>query len=235
MLKGGLFLCAGSVFKATDTLNMDSMGGLMKRLPWTGAIFTFCSLSISALPPFNGFLGEFLIYLAAFTGIATATGSVFAASVLCILVLALTGGIAAGVFVKAVSAVFLGEPRSQNVADAKSEKPGMVLAIAIFPVFCLAISLWAPAICQNASPLIRYFTDLPPEDINSQLMTISTYLHKLGFFSCAALILFGFLALFRIFLPRGREEKIEGTWDCGVCQTGCADGIHRKCVYPADA
>jgi len=215
VLKGGLFLCAGSVYKAADTLRMDRLGGLLKRMPWTGTLFTLFSLSISALPPFNGFLGEFLIYLAAFTGIVTATGPMFAASLFCILVLALTGGIAAGVFVKAVSAVFLGEPRSPEAADAKSEKPGMVIPIGIFAILCLAIALWSPAICQNASPLIRYFTDLPPEDINSQLITISGYLNKIGILSCAALVLFGLAALFRAFLSRGREERTEGTWDCG--------------------
>ncbi len=219
-LKGGLFLCAGSVYKAADTLRMDQLGGLLKRMPWTGTLFTLFSLSISALPPFNGFLGEFLIYLAAFTGIATATGSMFAASLLCILVLALTGGLASGVFVKAVSAVFLGEPRSPEAADAKSEKPGMVLAIGIFAVLCLAIALWSPAVCRNASPLIHYFTELPPEDINSQLLTVSTYLHKLGIFSCLMLVLFGLAALLRAFLSRGREERTGRTWDCGYAAPG---------------
>lgn len=215
VLKAGLFLCAGSVYKATDTLRMDRLGGLLKRMPWTGTLFTLYSLSISALPPFNGFLGEFLIYLAAFTGIATAAGTMFGASLLCILALALTGGIAAGVFVKAISAVFLGEPRSPEAAEAKSERFGMVIPAGIFAFLCLAIALWSPTVCQNASPLIRYFTDLPPEDINSQLLTISIYLHRIGILSCVSLVLFGLAALFRAFLSRGREERTEGTWDCG--------------------
>ncbi len=61
VLKGSLFLCAGSVFKSTGLLNMDLLGGLLRRMPWTGTVFTFSSLSISGLPPFGGFAaGAFL-------------------------------------------------------------------------------------------------------------------------------------------------------------------------------
>jgi len=62
-LKSSLFLLAGSIFKAVGTLDIDRMGGLMKRMPFSGALFTFSGIGISGIPPFNGFMGEFLIYV----------------------------------------------------------------------------------------------------------------------------------------------------------------------------
>ena len=66
LLKGGLFLLAGSVQKATGSLEMEKMGGLLKRMPLSGSLFLLNSAGLSGLPPFNAFVSEFLIYLAGF-------------------------------------------------------------------------------------------------------------------------------------------------------------------------
>jgi len=70
LLKGSLFLGAGSVFHSTGTLNMDNLGGLMKKMPVTGTAFALSAAGISGLPPFAGFTGELMIYVAAFAGVA---------------------------------------------------------------------------------------------------------------------------------------------------------------------
>jgi hydrogenase-4 component B len=63
-LEGLLFLGAGAVHYATHTRNIEEMGGLLKRMPWTGLFFLIGSISISAIPPFNGFASEWLTYQA---------------------------------------------------------------------------------------------------------------------------------------------------------------------------
>ncbi|MBR2364297.1 MAG: hypothetical protein IKA79_03760 [Lentisphaeria bacterium] len=73
-LKGGLFLGAGAVLKSCGTLDMDKMGGLLKRAPHTGTLFTLNAAGLCGLPPFNGFIGEFLIYFAAFQGLIYGAG-----------------------------------------------------------------------------------------------------------------------------------------------------------------
>ena len=65
------------------------------------------------------------------------------------------------------------------------------------------------------APLIQHFTGLPSEDIVSQLQSVSGILLKLGLMSCTVFVFFALLAVLRSLLPRGREEKIRGTWDCG--------------------
>ena len=69
LFKGLLFLGAGSVAHGTGTREIDRLGGLLKRMPWTGITFLVGAAAISGLPPLNGFISEFLIYLGAFGAI----------------------------------------------------------------------------------------------------------------------------------------------------------------------
>ena len=59
--KGGLFLCAGIIEHTLHTKDMNSMGGLIKTMPWTAAAFLLCALSIMGIPPFGGFFAKFLV------------------------------------------------------------------------------------------------------------------------------------------------------------------------------
>ena len=144
LLKGTLFLGAGSVYKSMHTLDMDVMGGLVRKLPATGLLFTISGMGISALPPFCGFTGELLIYMAAFHGIAYASGGIFAASLASVIALALTGGLSAAAFAKSISAVFAGEPRSEAAKNAEKESLSMVLAQVFLGLIALAMTFAAP-------------------------------------------------------------------------------------------
>lgn len=126
LLKGGLFLGAGSVQRMTGTLDIDRLGGLMKKMPWTGSLFTINALGLSGLPPLNGFFSELLIYIAAFKALSVPE-LVLPASVV-IVTLALTGGIAAAVYTKAVSATFLGEAR-EDQSEVKEAPKRMIAPI----------------------------------------------------------------------------------------------------------
>ncbi len=118
LFKSLLFLCAGSVLHATHTLEMDRLGGLIKKMPHVAMAFVLGSLAISGLPPFNGFLSEFLVYFGAYTGLTrgSSIGSTVAALAV-IAALAMIGGLAAATFTKAFGIVFLGEPRTEDVSS----------------------------------------------------------------------------------------------------------------------
>ena len=119
LLKGGLFLGAGAIQKGMHgSLNMDEMGGLLKRMPVTGRLFMINSAGISGLPPFCGFVSEFLIYFAAIKLLISHTGILFIAALTVLIILSLTGGFAAAAFTKTAGAVFLGEPRSEIAKNA---------------------------------------------------------------------------------------------------------------------
>ena len=66
MFKGLLFLVAGAIQQSTGTRQLDRLGGLLRTMPIVGVSFLVAAAAISAMPPLNGFMGEFLIYLGAF-------------------------------------------------------------------------------------------------------------------------------------------------------------------------
>ena len=118
MFKGALFLAAGSVQVATGTRDLDEMGGLLRRMPQTGALFLVAAASICALPPFNGFVGEWLLFQSLLHGANLGNTSDDIAIPVAVAALALTAGLTIVAFVKATGIGFLGRPRSTGADGA---------------------------------------------------------------------------------------------------------------------
>jgi len=142
IFKGLLFLCAGSVYKATGTRDIEKLGGLIKKMPQTAFCFLLGAMAISALPPLNGFVSEWLTLQALFLGAFNVIGGVKVFLVICAAILALTGGLAAACFVKAFGITFLALPRSSYAKDAReaplSMRAGMFFLSLLTIVFGLA-------------------------------------------------------------------------------------------------
>src|SRR5437867_3296750 len=120
---------------------MEAMGGLIKRMPWTAGCFLVGSAAIAALPPLNGFVSEWLTFLALFQNTrldAVGQNLVFT---LGIASLALTGGLAMACFVKAFGITFLALPRSDAAAGAHEASPPMRLAMLALAAACVALGL----------------------------------------------------------------------------------------------
>ena len=116
--KALLFLGAGAVLHATHTRNMEEMGGLAKRMRWTALFFFVGAVAISALPPLNGFVSEWLTYQALLQGFGTTPSLIRLMFPLSGAMLALTGALAAACFVKAFGITFLAQPRSDHARHA---------------------------------------------------------------------------------------------------------------------
>ena len=127
IFKSLLFMGAGMVLHKTGTRSIDALGGLLKNMKITGVTFLIGSLAIAGLPPFNGFVSEFFIYMGSFRGIAVES-PVFVLSLLAIVSLAVIGGLALACFTKVVGVVFQGEPRSQSARDVDEKGPAMLAA-----------------------------------------------------------------------------------------------------------
>jgi hydrogenase-4 component B len=136
-----LFLGAGAVVHATGTRNMEAMGGLIKRMPWTAACFLVGSSAIAALPPLNGFVSEWLTFLALFQNTRLDAVGQNVVFTLGIASLALTGGLAMVCFVKAFGITFLALPRSDAAAGAHEASPPMRLAMLALAAACVALGL----------------------------------------------------------------------------------------------
>ena len=141
IFKSLLFMGAGAVLQKTGTRQIDQLGGLGNRMPITGKTFLIGSVSISGLPPFNGFVSEFLIYYGAFHGLMQ-PGSTMLLMILAIVSLAIIGGLAAACFTKVVGVVFLGEPRSENAAAASEAGITMTSSMILLAASCIIIGVW---------------------------------------------------------------------------------------------
>jgi formate hydrogenlyase subunit 3/multisubunit Na+/H+ antiporter MnhD subunit len=208
LLKGGLFLGSGSVYKACGTLDMDEMGGLLKRMPRTGAYFILHALSLCGLPPGSGFAGEFLIYLAAFTGLASTSQAVVAASAATLIILALTGGLAAAAFAKVIGAVFCGEPRSKGAADAEEMPFFMNLPIMLLQLASWVLLLTLPLLLDYAAQNIFAEYDFAITPLALQCAKVALICFAL------TVITLGVFAL-RQMLIRKNGQRVSLTWDCG--------------------
>ena len=134
LFKSLLFFTAGTVFTAAHTLNIDRLGGLIKRIPHTAMLFLLASLAICGLPPFNGFISEFLIYSGLFKAIGL--GHTPSIVVIAVIGLALIGGLALMCFTKAFGIIFLGTNRAGNKntiheADTATLFPKYLIAVLI--------------------------------------------------------------------------------------------------------
>ena len=137
--KGTLFLAAGSVLVATGTRDLDRLGGLMRRMTFTGAAFLVGALSVMALPPFNGFVGEWLLFQSLLHGLPTANTAVVIAVSVGVAALALTGGLTVAAFVKAMGIGFLGRPRSDEAAAAHEVPVTMRLGASVLAALCVML------------------------------------------------------------------------------------------------
>ncbi len=141
VFKGLLFLGAGAVLHSSHERNLEHMGGLLRRMPWTGAFFLVGCLSISALPPFNGFASEWLTFQAALQAWQLDSGVLRALVPVVAAVLALTGALAAACFVKVYGVAFLGQARSRHVRRARQVPAGMRAGQGMLALLCLVLGV----------------------------------------------------------------------------------------------
>ncbi len=138
LFKGLLFLAAGSVVHATGTRDLEKMGGLGKAMPWTSAAFLAGSWAICGLPPLNGFVSEWFIYLGSFRAMAL---SRWPWSVGVVTALALIGALALACFAKAFGTVFLGTSRSAAAAQAQESPWAMLVPMSVLAGACALIGV----------------------------------------------------------------------------------------------
>lgn len=167
LFKSLLFFAAGSVLHATGTREMSRLGGLWRTMPWTASLFALGAVAISGLPPLNGFVSEWLVYLGLFDA-TIAHGPTAWAAIPAAVLLGITGALALACFVKVCGVVFLGAPRSEAATKAHECGPAMrgamwvlgagcvaigLAPIVFWPAVARAVEVWQPAWVGAAAPV----------------------------------------------------------------------------------
>ncbi len=213
LFKALLFFNAGAIIHATHTREMDRLGGLAKTMPRTTALFVVGAAAICALPPLNGFAGEWLLYVGLFRTLGMDGGAGLPAAALAAVALSLIGALAVACFVKLLGGVFLGSRRETGTAAAHDPGASMLAPMVVLAVGCVGLGL-LPAV---AAPLLeqatRTWMGLPP----AAALSLAG-LAPLGWVTVVGAVLLLVVVLLWLvakLLPRAKAVARAGTWDCG--------------------
>ncbi len=207
-----LFYAAGAVYRATHTVDLERLGGLLRRMPWTGAFFLLGGLAISALPPFNGFVSEFVIYAGLLSPAAPA-GIERALLVAVAALLAFVGGVSALSMTRAFGLAFLGMPRDATV-HCEGEVGGHLQVPMALHALGVVLVGFVPAVGLAVvdQPVRLFLAGGVPGAAATEAISLVAPVARIAL---AVLLVFGALFLARRWLSRGEAAPRHVTWGCG--------------------
>jgi len=233
IFKSLLFLGAGAILQHSHEHDLEHMGGLIKRMPYTAWCFLIGCISISALPPFNGFVSEWLIFQDAFQAVTLKSEVMRTLIPVAAALLALTSALAAACFVKVYGVIFLGQARTRHVRRAHDPRFGMRLALGFLAILCIFFGV-VPTFT------ISLLNVIPQQLIGAQLPNAHNWLWLIPITTKtssynALLVMAGILSigligywLVRACFGRIKLRQVK-PWDCGF------GGINARMQYSATA
>ena len=217
LFKALLFQGAGAIDHACGTREIDRLGALGRAMPITAGLFLLGAAAISGLPPRNGFVSEWLVYL----GAVRATGAAsFPVAAACVAgpVLALVGGLAAACFAKVHGTVFLGQPRSDDAARAHEPARAMLAPMAALATACVAIGLLPGAVLPALARAAAGWARLAPADLAPHAADAAASAGALTTAAALLLAVAGALVAWRRGRLRLAVAARAETWGCGYAR-----------------
>jgi formate hydrogenlyase subunit 3/multisubunit Na+/H+ antiporter MnhD subunit len=224
LFKSLLFLGSGAVLTATGERDMERLGGLIHRMPRTAAAFLAGCIAISALPPLNGFVSEWLTFQAILLSpqlpqwllkfLVPAVG----------VMLACAAALAAACFVKAYGVTFLGRPRSPAAAQAADTDRWSLGAMFVLVLLCLAAGVLPGAVMDALSGVTEQLVGarLPAQAAAGLLQIVPIDRARSAYSGLLVLVLVAAaagLTAFAIHRSATRATRRAPTWDCGFPET----------------
>lgn len=221
IFKGLLFMGAGSILFSTHTKNIEELGGLIKKMPVSSVFILIGILSISALPPFSGFVSEWLTFQSLLLGFNLNSSFAMIALSISAAFLALTGALAAFCFLKTFGIGFLALPRSGHAEHAKEVNKPMLLGMAIFAKLSILLGIFPffvlpilDRIVQTVTGASVFSQSFSPGAFGA--IVIPATLINLS--TPALLVLMSILALIPLvflYIYNRKNPAIYETWGCG--------------------
>ncbi len=220
LFKSLLFFGAGAVLTATSERDMEHLGGLIHRMPYTSFAFLVGCVAISALPPLNGFVSEWLTFQAILQSpqlpqwglkiMVPAVGSL----------LALSAALAAACFVKAFGVTFLGRPRTMAAEQAKDVDRFSLAAMYLFAALCLVAGVLPGPVIDGLSPVtLAMLGDRMPAQSGVPWLSIVPIAEGRSSYNGALVFVFiaisASLAVYVIHRFASRALRRAPAWDCG--------------------
>jgi len=215
LFKSLLFYGAGSIYQQTHTLEIEQLGGLIKRMPRTAVLFLIAAIAICGLPPLNGFISEYLIFSGLYSSLKS-NSFAFSLFMLSVFVaLAVIGGLAMLCFTKAFGIVFLGTERKQYHVEPKEVSRMMLFPQYMAAVMIISIGLFPQLFLQLLKNPVALFV---PDILNSSngiFSYQSGILTQIGFIGIILTVLVFVVYEIKTLTGRNKINSVSPTWGCG--------------------
>jgi len=216
LFKSLLFFSAGSVFQQTHTRDMEKLGGLIRQMPKTAVLFLLGAIAIGGIPPFNGFVSEFIIYSGLIEGLKSNNLGQTILLILSFAGLSLIGGLSILTFTKTFGTIFLGNPRSTLTHQPTEVSYIMLLPQYFIIAVMLAVSFF-PSFFLNPIGVILSAMSPALSAEGLQPAAFGAYGDTIRAISLAAAGLVGFILLMwqiRAFVTKKKSQAVAPTWGC---------------------
>ncbi|HET9434080.1 MAG TPA: proton-conducting transporter membrane subunit, partial [Chitinophagaceae bacterium] len=213
LIKSLLFFNAGSVYQQTHIRDMEKLGGLIHAMPQTTILFLAGGMAIGGLPPFNGFISEFILYSGILDGIKSVSVSHITLMLTSLSGLALIGGLSMLTFTKNFGTIFLGSTRTYL-----HQSPREVSVVMRVPqYFILTIMLSIGLFPQFIFPFVNKITIdfVPGASVNSIPGSLIHSLSAIGKISFLFMLLLMLIYFVRRSISQKRPSSANATWGCG--------------------
>jgi len=214
LFKSLLFFTAGNVYQATHTLDIEKLGGLVKKMPQTTILFLIAAIAISGIPPFNGFISEFMLYTGLYNWMQNALIGTLIGSAFTVMGLVLIGGLAIMCFTKAFGVVFLGNPRHTFEHEIREVPFLQLLPLYFIAAFIVFIGLFPGIFLDLLITPVQLFTgvrQLPFTSFQGNGMdALISVSHASWYLILLVLLLLGIRKL----VLRNRTITVLPTWNC---------------------
>ncbi|MGR9045133.1 MAG: hydrogenase 4 subunit B [Gammaproteobacteria bacterium] len=235
LFKTLLFLGAGAILHQTHEISLEKMGGLIHRMPKLAALFLVGTLSISALPPLNGFVSEWLALQAALQATHLESGVLRSLIPTAAAMLALTSALGAACFVKVYGVAFLGLPRSSHIAHAHEvNDSGMLAGPALLAICCILLGVFPMPLIDGIRSLIENLTGAAlPKVTALGWLWITPVDVKMASYSPAlvliSFVIVGALCYYWLYRRKYMKPRRAEPWDCGF------GGLNARMQYTSGA
>ena len=215
LFKSLLFYTAGNVYQATHTMDIEKLGGLIKKMPQTAALFLIAAIAICGIPPFNGFVSEFIIYTGLYNWLSDATLLQLLAAIFSTAGLALIGGLAMLCFTKAFGVVFLGTARCELPHSCKEVPFLQLLPMYLLAVVILLIGLFPMSFINLLSQPVCLFSGSVTLELNPAQVNAFNAIQPISLASWILILLIISIFIIRKFVLSQHKVSSGPTWGCG--------------------
>jgi len=214
LFKSLLFYSAGNVYQATHTMDIEKLGGLIKRMPQTAALFLVAAIAICGIPPFNGFVSEFIIYIGLYNWLSDATLVSLLAAIFSTAGLALIGGLAMLCFTKAFGVVFLGTERSELPQSCKEVPFLQLLPMYLLAFIIILIGVLPMEFIQLLAQPVSLFTGNLAVSFNPSQINAFNAIQPISWASWILILLVILIFTIRRLVMSRHKISKGSTWGC---------------------